>query len=47
MQRVEDINQARFNAGQIAVQDLAESQYFRLDAEIQLERAKGTPQLGD
>jgi hypothetical protein len=47
VQKVKGINQARFDAGQIAIQDLAESQYFRLDAEIQLERAKGTPQPGD
>jgi hypothetical protein len=45
MQKVEEVNRARHNAGLIGVQDLAESQYFRLDAEIQLERAKGT--LGD
>jgi hypothetical protein len=45
MQKVEEINQARFNAARIAVQELAQSRYFRLDAEIQLARARTNPDV--
>jgi RNA polymerase sigma factor (sigma-70 family) len=37
---IEELNQARFNAGQISIADLSESKYYRLEAEIWLERAK-------
>ena len=37
---VEKVNQARFDAGRIASQDLHRSRYFRLDAEIELLRAR-------
>jgi hypothetical protein len=40
MQTVYEINLRRYNAGRINVQDLAQSNYYRLDAEIGLERAK-------
>jgi hypothetical protein len=40
MQAVYEINLVRYNAGRINVQDLAQSDYYRLDAEIGLERAK-------
>src|SRR5262249_2269685 len=37
---IEEVNQARFDAGRITIADLAESKYYRLEAEIWLERAK-------
>jgi hypothetical protein len=37
---IEKIAKARFDAGRIAPQDFARARYFRLDAEIQLLRAK-------
>ena len=40
MQQLYVINLARYNAGRISIQDLADTDYFRLDAEIGLERAK-------
>jgi RNA polymerase sigma factor (sigma-70 family) len=40
MKEAEELNQARFNAGRIMVQDLAQSTYYRVEAEIWLERAK-------
>jgi hypothetical protein len=40
MQDLYDMNMARFEAGRIPIQDLAQSDYYRLDAEIGLERAK-------
>jgi outer membrane protein TolC len=42
-QRMQDayvINQARYNEGRISIIDLAQADYYRLDAEIGLERAK-------
>ena len=44
MQDLCDINLARFEAGQIPIQDLAQADYYRLDAEIGLERAKAAAQ---
>jgi RNA polymerase sigma factor (sigma-70 family) len=40
MRVVEQVNEARFQAGRIAVQDLAQSTFYRVQAEIWLERAK-------
>jgi RNA polymerase sigma factor (sigma-70 family) len=40
LRAVEQLNQARFNAGRIPIHDLAVSRFHRLDAEIMLERAK-------
>jgi outer membrane protein TolC len=37
---IEDRNQARFNAGLISMADVSQAKYFRLEAEILLERAK-------
>ena len=39
-QKVEEVNQARFDAGRVAIADLAHSRYYRIQAEIWLERAK-------
>jgi hypothetical protein len=41
LKEAEKVNQARYDAGRITVQDLAQIKYNRLDAEIALERAKG------
>jgi hypothetical protein len=38
--RIEEINNARYQAGRIPVSDWAQARYVRADAEIQLERAK-------
>jgi hypothetical protein len=40
MKEYEKINNARFGAGRIPIQDKAQADYERLDAEIRLERAK-------
>lgn len=40
MHQIEIINQARFEAGRIPVQDFAETKYFRLEAEIWLHQAR-------
>jgi hypothetical protein len=40
MQGIYEINLRRYNDGRISVQDLAQPNYYRLDAEIGLERAK-------
>jgi hypothetical protein len=40
MQAVYEINLERYNAGRLPFQDLEDSNYYRLDAEIGLERAK-------
>ena len=40
MKEVEKVNQARFDAGRVAVADLAETKFYRIQAEIWLERAK-------
>jgi hypothetical protein len=40
MQGIYEINLDRYNNGRISVQDLAVANYYRLDAEIGLERAK-------
>jgi RNA polymerase sigma factor (sigma-70 family) len=45
-QRMRDasvINSARYASGRIAVQDFLQTEYYRLDAEIGLERAKAQP----
>jgi outer membrane protein TolC len=39
-QSIEEVNQARFNAGRINISDMAEAKYYRLEAEIWLERAR-------
>jgi RNA polymerase sigma factor (sigma-70 family) len=41
MQVLEQLNQARFDAGRVAVADLSETKFYRIQAEIWLERAKG------
>jgi RNA polymerase sigma factor (sigma-70 family) len=43
----EHVNQERFNAGLILVQDLAEPKYYRLDAEIRLDRAQPNAKVDD
>ena len=40
MKNVQDIDQQRFDEGRISVEDLSQSKYYRLEAEIWLERAK-------
>jgi hypothetical protein len=40
MQAVYEINRERYNAGRLSLQDLEESHYYCIDAEIGLERAK-------
>jgi len=40
MQKVEAINKDRYDSGRIAIQEYEQSRYHRLNAEIQLERAK-------
>jgi outer membrane protein TolC len=40
MKNIHDINLARFNAGRASVGDLKQAEYYRLDAEVRLERAK-------
>jgi RNA polymerase sigma factor (sigma-70 family) len=40
MKEIEKINLQRFNQGLIAIQDLAQSTYIRIEAEIWLERAR-------
>jgi hypothetical protein len=40
MKEVQEINEERFRDGRIPIQDVKEAEYYRLDAEIQLERAK-------
>jgi hypothetical protein len=40
MREVEKVNNERFNDGRIAIQDVLESRFYRLQAEIRLERAR-------
>jgi hypothetical protein len=40
MKKVQDLDQERFDAGRISIEDLSLSKYHRLEAEIWLERAK-------
>jgi RNA polymerase sigma factor (sigma-70 family) len=40
MKEAEAINQTRFDAGRIPIQDLAQSRYYRIQAELWLEQAK-------
>ena len=40
MKTVQDIDQERYRAGRISIEDLSQSKYYRLEAEIWLERAK-------
>jgi hypothetical protein len=40
MQAVYDLNRERYNAGRLSLQDVEDSHYYCLDAEIGLERAK-------
>src|SRR5262249_39219844 len=40
MKEVEKINQARFDAGRIQRHDLAQSRFYRIQAELWLEQAK-------
>jgi hypothetical protein len=40
MRQVEEVNKERFQAGRIPIQDLSESTFYRLQAEIWLERAR-------
>lgn len=44
MKQIEEIDQERFNSGRIPVQDLAQSKYNRLEAEVWLEKAKAMPE---
>ena len=41
MKKIQGINQERFNQGRISIMDLAEAKYYRSEAEIWLEQAKG------
>jgi outer membrane protein TolC len=40
MKELEEINQERFKAGRVSVMDLSQARFYRLQAEIWLERAK-------
>jgi RNA polymerase sigma factor (sigma-70 family) len=40
MKVTEDVNQARFDAGRLPISDLAQTKFYRLQAEIALERAR-------
>jgi RNA polymerase sigma factor (sigma-70 family) len=40
MQNIEMVNQARFDSGRIAVHDLAQSRFYRIQAELWLQQAK-------
>jgi RNA polymerase sigma factor (sigma-70 family) len=40
MQEIEKLNQERFDAGRIAIGDLAQSRYFRIQAELWFEQAR-------
>jgi hypothetical protein len=40
MREIEKVNEERFNDGRIAIQDVLESRFYRLQAEIRLERAR-------
>ena len=40
MKKMEKSSEARYHAGRIAVQDMAQMRYYRIEAEIWLERAK-------
>ena len=40
MRKVQAIDQGRYDAGRISIEDLSQSKYYRLEAEIWLERAK-------
>jgi hypothetical protein len=40
MKKIQDINQERFDQGRISIEDLAQAKYYRLEAEIWLERFK-------
>lgn len=40
MKEIEEVNQERFNAGRISIMDVAQARYYRLEAEIWLERAR-------
>jgi hypothetical protein len=40
MKKVQDIDQGRYDAGRISIEDLSQSKYYRLESEIWLERAK-------
>jgi RNA polymerase sigma factor (sigma-70 family) len=40
MKQIEELNKKRFDAGRIGIQDYAESKYYRLEAEVWLEKAK-------
>jgi RNA polymerase sigma factor (sigma-70 family) len=40
MKKIQDINQQRFDEGRISIEDLALAKYYRLEAEIWLERCK-------
>src|SRR6266852_3354211 len=44
MKKIQDINQERFDGGRISIEDLAQAKYYRLEAEIWLERAKAGKQ---
>jgi RNA polymerase sigma factor (sigma-70 family) len=44
LQEIHETNQSRFNAGRIAIAELKRGEFDRLDAEIELERAKAKQQ---
>jgi hypothetical protein len=44
---VETVNQSRFDAGRISIQDLEQSRFYRIRAEIRLERAKAGQSVSD
>ena len=40
MRQIEKVNEERFDAGRIPIQDVLQSRFYRLQAEIRLERAR-------
>jgi outer membrane protein TolC len=40
LREIEKVNEERFDAGRIPIQDVLESRFYRLQAEIRLERAR-------
>jgi hypothetical protein len=40
MKMLEEINQARFDAGRIPIADLSQTKFYRSQAELWLERAR-------
>ncbi len=47
MKEIESVNQQRFEAGRVHIMDLSVAKFYRLDAEIQLQRAKSPAKSED